>query len=65
MSGTVVKVSHNIDLAPRVPAVKGDLLEFKGEFEWNELGGVVHWTHHDPGGRREGGWVRSRGRLYE
>jgi hypothetical protein len=64
-NGVVVKVSHNIDLASRVPAEKGDTLEFKGEFEWNELGGVVHWTHHDPGGRREGGWLRHRGKTYE
>jgi hypothetical protein len=64
-NGVVIKVAHNIDLAPRVPAEEGDLLEFKGEFEWNELGGVVHWTHHDPGGRRQGGWLRLRGKTYD
>lgn len=64
-NGVVIKVSHNIDLAPRVPAEKGDRIEFKGEFEWNDLGGVVHWTHHDPGKRREGGWIRFDGETYE
>lgn len=64
-NGVVVKVSHNIDLAPRVPAEKGDTLEFKGEFEWNDLGGAVHWTHHDPRGKREGGWLRLGGKVYE
>jgi hypothetical protein len=64
-NGVVIKVSHNIDLAPRVPAQKGDRIEFKGEFEWNDLGGVVHWTHHDPRNRREGGWIRFDGETYE
>lgn len=57
-------VVHNIDLAPRVPARVGDPLRVRGEFEWNEKGGLVHWTHHDPQGRRPGGWVEHEGRRY-
>ena len=62
--GQTVLVSHNIDLAPRVPAATGDPLAFRGQYEWNERGGVVHWTHHDPQGRRPGGWLRHRDRTY-
>ena len=62
--GQTVLVSHNIELAPRVPAAPGDRLEFRGQYEWNERGGVVHWTHHDPRGRRPGGWLRHRDRTY-
>jgi hypothetical protein len=57
-------VSHNIDLVPRVPLALDDSVEFRGRYEWNEQGGVIHWTHHDPQGDRPGGWIRHAGRLY-
>jgi hypothetical protein len=62
--GTIL-LSHNIDLAPRVPAADGDTITFKGEYEWTDRGGVVHWTHHDPRRQRPGGWVEHRGKRYE
>ncbi len=63
-AGQTVLVSHNIDLAPRVPATPGDRLAFRGQYEWNDRGGVVHWTHDDPQGRRQGGWLRHDDRTY-
>ncbi len=57
-------VSHNIDLAPRAPVRRGGSVTVRGQYEWNDRGGVLHWTHHDPEGRRDGGWIRQDGELY-
>lgn len=65
-SGQTVLVAHNIDVAPRISSLRqGDTVEFFGEFERNQKGGVVHWTHHDPAGRHEAGWLRHEGRTYQ
>ncbi|PTU30974.1 DUF3465 domain-containing protein [Stenotrophobium rhamnosiphilum] len=65
-SGQTILVAHNIDLAPRISSIsQGDTIAFNGEYEWNEKGGVVHWTHHDPGGRHEAGWLKAGGKTYQ
>jgi len=58
-------IAHNIELAPRVPIGMGDRIKFRGMYEWNELGGLVHWTHHDPHGVEDGGWIRYRSKIYQ
>ena len=63
-SGHTLLVAHNIDLAERIPVRVGDTLTLRGRYEWNARGGVIHWTHHDPLGREQGGWIRSGGTLF-
>lgn len=62
--GQTLLISHNIDLAPRVPFAPGDELEVRGRYEWNPKGGLLHWTHRDPAGGRPGGWIRLGGKIY-
>jgi len=65
-SGQTLLIAHNIDLAPRVDNLSsGDSVEFFGEYEWNSKGGVIHWTHHDPGGKHVAGWIRHQGRTFQ
>lgn len=65
-TGLTVLIAHNIDLAPRVNnLLPGDYLLFYGEYEWNNKGGVIHWTHHDPQKRHPDGWLKFKGRTYQ
>jgi hypothetical protein len=57
-------IAHNIDLAARIPIGMGDKISFRGMYEWNDLGGLVHWTHHDPMGMHEGGYIEFRSQRY-
>lgn len=65
-SGQTILIAHNIDLAPRIDNLQlGDHIEFKGEYEYNPQGGVIHWTHHDPQGQHEGGWLKYQEKTYQ
>lgn len=65
-SGQTLLISHNIDLASRIDSLsEGDTVDFFGEYEWNSKGGVIHWTHHDPGGHHISGWLKHNGTTYQ
>ena len=65
-SGQTLLMTHNIDLAPRIADLRqGDVVLFRGEYEWNSEGGVIHWTHRDPAGRHSAGWLKHDGRTYQ
>lgn len=64
-AGSTLLIAHNIDLVDRVPLGLGDRVRVRGMYEWNDLGGLVHWTHHDPLGVEDGGFVRYRARMYK
>jgi len=64
-NGHTVLVAHNLELAPRVPLETWDTVSVRGEYEWNEQGGIVHWTHRDPGMGLKHGWIEHLGQHYE
>jgi hypothetical protein len=65
-SGQTLLVAHNIDLATRLAGLQeGDVVAFNGVYEWNSKGGLIHWTHRDPGGRHEAGWLKHNGQMYQ
>lgn len=59
-----VLITHNIDLATRVPLRQGDPVRLRGRYESNDRGGVIHWTHQDPQGVNSGGWIEYQGARY-
>ncbi len=64
-NGHSILIAHNLDLAERVPVDEWDLVRVRGEYEFNPQGGVVHWTHRDPGLGIKHGWIEHRGMRYE
>ncbi len=65
-SGQTLLIAHNIDIAPRVDGIiKGQVIYIYGEYEWNNNGGVIHWTHHDPDGNHPNGWIQFQGKKYQ
>ena len=61
----IVRVEANTDFTGEFAVAPGQSVTVKGEYEYYPLGGVVHWTHHDPRGRHEGGFIETGGRRYE
>jgi hypothetical protein len=65
-SGLSLLIAHNLDLAPRLQGLApGDVVTVLGEYEWNEKGGLMHWTHDDPQGQHVTGYIEWRGKRYQ
>jgi len=65
-SGLSLLVAHNLDLAPRLDGLTaGEKVSLLGQYEWNEKGGVIHWTHADPAGQHTTGYIEWHGRRYQ
>ncbi|MDR0974626.1 MAG: DUF3465 domain-containing protein [Ruminococcus sp.] len=65
-TGQTLLFAHNIDIAPRIDDIaKGDIISFYGEYIFSDEGGTVHWTHHDPDGSSDGGWLKKGDTVYK
>lgn len=60
----IVRVEVNTDFTGEFPLHTGEHVLVKGEYEYYSRGGVIHWTHRDPRGRHENGYIQAGGTLY-
>lgn len=64
--GQTLLAAHNIDIGRRVPiSALNHLVYLYGEYAYNGEGGVVHWTHVDPGRAHVDGWIQFDGTRYQ
>jgi hypothetical protein len=57
-NGQTLLIAHNIDIGARVAGIAvGSIVYVHGDYIWNSQGGLIHWTHRDPAGVHENGWV--------
>jgi hypothetical protein len=57
-------IDNNVDVGKRVPIANGDGVVVHGEYVWNDQGGLIHFTHHDPNHTHEDGWIELKGTRY-
>ncbi|HEY2554650.1 MAG TPA: DUF3465 domain-containing protein [Candidatus Cybelea sp.] len=60
----VVRIEANTDFTGTIALSPGERVAVKGEYEYYPLGGVIHWTHRDPRGHHENGYIAAGGATY-
>ena len=64
-STQTVLVDNNVTIGQRAPVLQGSNVSVHGEYVWNDQGGLIHFTHHDPARTHEGGWIELSGVRYQ
>ena len=64
-STQTVLVENNLTIGRRSPVSVGTAVKVRGEYVWNDKGGLIHFTHHDPDLTHEGGWIEVGGVRYQ
>jgi Protein of unknown function (DUF3465) len=63
--GKTLEVVDNVAIAPRCPVKPGDRVTVKGEYlPDGSHGPMIHWTHRDPDGKHQDGYIDLNGRIY-
>jgi hypothetical protein len=60
-----VRVEDNVTITGFVPLHPGQIATVHGQYEYDSRGGVIHWTHHDPAGRHESGYIEIDAKRYQ
>lgn len=61
-SGQTILIENDVNVGQRVPVRVGDVVTVRGQYIWNDLGGLIHFTHGGAPG--EPGWILYRGKVY-
>jgi hypothetical protein len=64
-STQTVLVDNNVTIGQRAPVLSGSDVLVHGEYVWNDQGGLIHFTHHDPDRSHEAGWIEVGGLRYQ
>ncbi|MDT8409252.1 MAG: DUF3465 domain-containing protein [Wenzhouxiangellaceae bacterium] len=60
-----VTIYHSLSESARVPVERGDVVRFRGRYDWEARGGIVSLTHSDPDQPGGGGWIEHKGKRYD
>jgi hypothetical protein len=60
----MLRVETNVSITGPVPVRRGEQMIVKGVYVFNPMGGILHWTHHDPSGRHLSGYIVIGNRVY-
>ena len=63
-SGQTVLVDNNVDVGTRAPVAVHVRVVVHGQYIWNNLGGLIHDTHHSTSGGQDG-WILVGRRVYQ
>ncbi|HLI94920.1 MAG TPA: DUF3465 domain-containing protein [Candidatus Baltobacteraceae bacterium] len=62
-NGQTFRVEDNVGITGPIPLQRGNVVSLLGQLECDD--DVIHWTHHDPSGRHQSGYIKVNGTLYE
>ncbi len=63
-SGQTVLIDNNVDVGSRAPVALHETVVAHGQYIWNDLGGLIHDTHHSTGGSPDG-WLLVGQHVYQ
>jgi hypothetical protein len=63
--GQLLMVVRNTSAGDRVPLESNDRVTVRGNYQWSELGGVIHGAQRDYSLDRMHGWVELDGKKYD
>jgi len=65
-SGRKLLIKHNIERGKPLPVLNvGEMITFKGSYNWNPQGGMILSTHEQPETPKRSGWLKYKGVIYQ